>query len=288
MLSAANIRNLARLLVPPLLARPLARLWPSGERPSLEYAPDRWRTLEKIGGTAGWNTDSVVQAERAKWEAFRDNLNGAGPLGFSHENNDLTAIRNISFHNIHLTYAYVLAQAAWQKPNIGVLDWGGGLGHYYAIGKAMFPELGLDYYCHEVPLMCERGKELCPEVHFCSDDTCLQRSYDLIMINGSLGYFPDWKDILERIIASVKNFLFLTRVLVVEKSPSFVVLQRTEEYNYHSNMLTQVFNKHELLGVVERAGLTMLREFVVEDPPTIAGAPENCVESGWLFKREAP
>jgi putative methyltransferase (TIGR04325 family) len=286
MLSAANLRNLARLLVPPFLAKPLARLWPSGERPSLEYAPDRWRTLEKIGGTAGWNTETVVQAERAKWEAFCSNLGGAGPLGFSHENNDLTVTSNVSFHNIHLTYAYVLALAAWQKRKISVLDWGGGLGHYYAVGKAMFPDLDLDYYCHEVPLMCEHGKELCPEVHFCSDDTCLQRSYDLIMINGSLGYFPDWKDVLERLAARVTNFLFLTRVLVVQKTPSFLVLQRTEGYNYHSNMLTQVFNQPELRGVLERTGLKMQREFVVENAPTIAGAPEQCVESGWLFKRE--
>ena len=285
MSSAANIRNLARLLVPPLLARPLARLWPSGERPSLEYAPDGWRTLEKIGGTAGWNTESVVEAERAKWEAFRNNLGGAGPLGFSHENIDLTVTHNISFHNIHLTYAYVLALAAWQKPKISVLDWGGGLGHYYLIGKAMFPELGLDYYCHEVPLMCEQGRELCPDVHFCSDDTCLQRSYDLIMINGSLGYFPDWKDVLARLAQSAGHYLFLTRVLVVENAPSFGVLQRTEEYCYNSEMLTHVFNRHELLSVPENEGLTMLREFVVGNGPTIAGAPEQCSESGWLFQR---
>jgi putative methyltransferase (TIGR04325 family) len=275
-------------LLPPILVKPLARLFPSRERPALQYLPEGWQALEQEGSISGWNVESVVRAEREKWETFRNNLGGAGPLGFSHENKDLTVTRNISFHNIHLTYAYVLARAAWQKPRISVLDWGGGLGHYYAIGKAMYPELGLDYYCHEVPLMCEHGTELCPEVHFCSDDTCLQRSYDLIMINGSLGYFPDWKDILARIAAAVKNFLFIARVLVVEKSPSFVVLQRTEEFNYHSNMLTQVFNQHELLGVLERTGLTILREFVVEDAPTIAGAPEQCVEIGWLFKREAP
>jgi len=284
----SQLRHIGRLLLPPLLVRSLAPLWPSRERPALEYLPEGWKALDQNGNIGGWNTESVIVAERAKWEAFRNNLDGAGPLGFSHENNDLTVTDNISFHNIHLTYAYVLALAAWQTSKISVLDWGGGLGHYYAIGKAMFPELGLDYYCHEVPLMCEHGKQLCPEVHFCSDDTCLLRKYDLIMINGSLGYFPDWQDVLRRIAAVVENFLFIARVLVVEKSQSFVVLQRTEQYNYHSNMLTQVFNKQELLGVVESAGFTMLREFVMEDAPTIAGAPEQCVESGWLFKREVP
>jgi putative methyltransferase (TIGR04325 family) len=282
----SSLRNLGRLFLPPILFKPVARLFPSRERPVLQYRPEGWKVLEQEGNIGGWNIESVVAAERAKWEAFCGNLDGAGPLGFSHENNDLTVTSNVSFHNIHLTYAYVLALAAWQKRKISVLDWGGGLGHYYAIGKAMFPDLDLDYYCHEVPLMCEHGKELCPEVHFCSDDTCLQRSYDLIMINGSLGYFPDWKDVLERLAARVTNFLFLTRVLVVQKTPSFLVLQRTEGYNYHSNMLTQVFNQPELLGVLERTGLKMQREFVVENAPTIAGAPEQCVESGWLFKRE--
>jgi putative methyltransferase (TIGR04325 family) len=280
-----NARTFLKSLVPPILARPLAKLWPSSELPVLQFHAPNW--LESpLAGANGWNVETVVDAETAKWEAFKNNLTEPGPLGFSHESTDLTITRNLFFHNVHVSYGYVLALAAQRQSTVSVLDWGGGLGHYYLLGKALLPGVHLDFSCRDVPLMCQRGRQLCPEVHFYDDDSCLTRSYDLVLVNGSLGYLQNWQSIVESLSRAAGNYLFLTRVLTVRNSSSFIALQRTRVYNYNSDMLTQVFNETELLDVVAQTGLRLVREFVVGDGPTIAGAPEQCRDCGWLFKRD--
>lgn len=286
-MASPKLRELGRLVLPPLLAKSLARLWPSTQRSVLEYAPEGWNTLSGNTGIQGWDNDSVIAAEVAKWQSFRDNLEGAGPLGFSHEHTDLSDVRNIYFHNIHITYAYVLALATRNKTALSMLDWGGGLGHYYLLGKALLPGVNIQFDCREVPMMCEAGKQLCPEIHFYADDDCLENSYDLVMVNGSLGYFENWKQLLGRITHTVNRYFFLTRVLTVRDSPSFVVLQHTDIYDYKSDMLTQVFNEKEILDVVASSGLRLVREFAVGDRVAIAGAPELPRDCGWLFERPA-
>ena len=282
--SRTRIANLARQILPPFVLGIWRRLKRSDAKPVLQYAEKGWNTLA-AGSENGWDRDLVVRTEAAKWGEFRKNLQSTGPLGFSHEHTDLTETRNVHFHNINLSFAYVLAFAARQKTELSVLDWGGGLGHYYLIGRTVLPDLHLKFDCREVPLMCEQGSQLCPEVRFYSDDKCLENQYDLVMVNGSLGYFKDWKDVLTRLCDAVGSYLFLTRVLTVQHSSSFVVLQRTDVYGYNSDMLTQVFNDAEVLSVVRDCGLRLVREFVVGEGPTIVGAPEQCRDCGWLFER---
>ena len=278
------MRELIRQVLPPFLLSGLRRIRKSRVLPVLEFAPKGWDTVI-ANGNRGWDCDSVVKAEAAKWDQFQKNLSGAGPLGFSHEHTDLTVTRNVAFHNIHLSYAFVLSLAARGRDRISVLDWGGGLGHYYLLSKSLLPDLALDYHVREVPRMCEAGALLCPQAIFHADDDCLDRKYDLVMVNGSLGYFSDWKEVLARLCAGVGRYLFLTRVLTVRKAPSFVALQRTQVYDYNSDMLTQIFNEYEVLDVVHTQGLRLLREFVVGDGPTVAGAPEQCRDCGWLFQQ---
>jgi putative methyltransferase (TIGR04325 family) len=287
MFSLSSLRQLGKLLLPPIVARPLALLWPKSEQAEFGYLPGDGKKL-KINGNEGWNVESVVAAERARWDAFGRNLEGSGPLGFSHENPDLTITRNLYFHNLHMTYAYVLALAAGQRENVRVLDWGGGLGYYYQLGKALLPGVKLDFSCRELPLMCEYGRKVCPEVTFYSDDSCLEKEYDLVIVSGTLQYLDDWAETLTRITAAVASYLFLTRVSVVEQSPSFVLVHRTASYQYGPDMLLRVFNKHELVGVAEAAGLQVLREFVGNNSYLVKNAPEECVECGWLFKRIGP
>ena len=153
-------------MLPPFVLAGFRRLKRADAKPTLQYAGDGWNTLSAEGET-GWDRDNVVRAEAAKWDQFRKNLEGAGPLGFSHEHTDLTSVRNVYFHNIHLTFAYVLTLAAQQKKELSVLDWGGGLGHYYLLGRKVLPDIRLRFDCRDVQLMCEQGKQLCPEVRFC-------------------------------------------------------------------------------------------------------------------------
>jgi hypothetical protein len=92
----------------------------------------------------------------------------------------------------------------------------------------------------------------------------------------------DWTDVLHRIDRSIKKYLFISRLPVVEHSPSFVAVQHL----YNSQMLHQQINQAELLETVRETGLTLVREFVVGDRPYIKGAPEQCEVRGYLFKRE--
>jgi putative methyltransferase (TIGR04325 family) len=281
------LKKAVRLLTPPILLAAVRRLRGRNEMALLEYAPQGWQTsLDRNSSNQGWNVETIVAVEKEKWNGFCHNLEGPKPLGFSHEDNDLSIVRSSYFHNIHITYAYVLALAARYKSRLSLLDWGGGLGHYYLLGRAVLPEVEIEFHCREVPLMCEQGNELCPEVNFHADDTCLERNYDVVMINGSLGYFPDWQNLLARLCGTAKDYLFLTRVLVVEQSPTFVARQHTDVYNYNSEMLTQVFNRNEVLQTVAATGFQLVREFVVGPGPTVAGAPEQCLDCGWLFKRD--
>ena len=287
----ASIKRMLRLLLPPILIEGTRSVWYTfrqpllehvpNRQPLLEYAPDGWQTFEINSQITGWSVESVVDAERTKWEAFCRNLQGSGALGFSHEYTDLSVVRNVSFHNIHLTYAYVLALGAHQKSMLSVLDWGGGLGHYYLIGQALLPDVTLDFHCKEVPLIAEAGKQLNPNVHWYVDESCLERAYDLVMINGSLQYIEDWADTLRRIAPAVKSYLFLTRLPVVDHGPGFVAIQRV----YGAEMLHQQLNQAAVLQVVEETGLHLMREFVVGDRLYIKNAPEPFELRGWLFKR---
>jgi len=275
-----SINRIAGLFIPPIVIKGTWFVKNCFRKTTLEYAPDGWQTVLPNGQNKGWNVDSVIDTENAKWNSFCRNIEGAGPLGFSHEHTDLTDIRNPNFHNVHISYAYVLALAAHGKDRISVLDWGGALGHYYLLGKAVLPEVKIDFHVKEVPLMVRAGKKLNPEVSWHDDESCLERDYDLIMITGSLPYMRDWADALKRIAHSVKGYLYVARLPVVERSPSFIAIQRL----YNSQMLHQLLNQTEFLDAVKETGLSLVREFVIGDRPYIKGAPEQCEIRGWLFR----
>ena len=285
-----RIKGILELFIPPIVIKGVRFVKNLFKKPDLysigfhrlEYAPDGWQTKLNNSLNKGWSVNSVVDTEKAKWDVFCRNLEGPGPLGFSHEHTDLSVIRSPNFHNVHISYAYVLALTAHKKDSISVLDWGGALGHYYLVAKAVLPDIDIDFHVKEVPLMAKAGKQLNPEVHCYDDETCLERDYDLVMMTGSIPYMEDWTDILHRIARSIKKYLFISRLPVLEHSPSFVAVQHL----YNSQMLHQQINQTELLETVKETGLTFVREFVVGDRPYIKGAPEQCEVRGYLFKRE--
>jgi hypothetical protein len=100
------------------------------------------------------------------------------------------------------------------------------------------------------------------------------------MMNGSLQYMQDWQTTIGRVSAAATEIFFLTRVPVVEHSPSFPARQRI----YDTEMIHLQFNQDELLRVAANAGLKLLREVVVGDRPYIHHAPEQCELRGWIFK----
>lgn len=251
-------------------------------KPHLEYASCGWETNIRSDDNEGWNSKIIVNEEKDKWAEFVRNTQGTGPLGFAHESDDLTEIRNVYFHNIHITYAYVLALAARQKNTISVLDYGGGLGHYYLLGKAILPECDLDFHCKELPNMVDTGKLINPDIHWYSDESYLLRTYNLVMVSSSLQYIKEWNNELQKICQTVDEYLFLTRLSVVEKSSSSVAIQMWRGVE----LLNHQFNRKVLLETVEGAGLSLVREFVVGDMLNIKHAPENSSPLSFLFKKK--
>ena len=81
-----------------------------------------------------------------------------------------------------------------------MLDWGGGVGYFALLCRTILPpEVDVDFHCRDVPLVCDAGRELLPEVTFWTDDACLEREYDLVVASSSLQYAEDWRALLGRL-----------------------------------------------------------------------------------------
>jgi putative methyltransferase (TIGR04325 family) len=270
---------------PPWFVRLGQRLVALVVPPTLEYAPMGWDTPCGKNSGAGWNAASVAHDECNKFERFRHLCEGTGPLGFSHETTEIREIKNTAFHNINVTYAYVLALAAHQKTAISVLDFGGGLGHSFLVAKAVMPDVEMRFACKETHTFAEAGQKLCPSIQWYSDEHYLERRYDLAMITASLQYIQNWQDTLQTVATCVENdgYLFLARLPVVDRHPGYVAIQRV----YQTEILHQQLNAKDLLTVIQRCGFQLVREFVVGDRPYIKNAPEQCELRSWLFRKNS-
>ena len=179
------------------------------------------------------------------------------------------------------TFGYVLALASRRQSGLSVLDYGGNLGEYSWVGKALLPDVELEYHCKELPAIASAGRALSPGVHWHIDDGCLDATYDVVMFSASLPYLPDWKRVLDRAVRATRGHLWLSDIPAVRDVPTYVITQRTGGITH----LQSVFNRSEVVGAVEAAGLRLLREFVLGEHPPVANAPEQPISMGWLFAR---
>lgn len=249
--------------------------------PHWEYVPEGFARPAK-----GWNVQAISDAYREKWPSYLAAIEGTKPLGVYHEMPRGTAIgwEDESAHNTLVSYAYVLALAARGRDRISVLDWGGGIGHYLPLSRAILPGVEIDYHCKDVTVLAEHGRELFPEASFYDDDSCLEREYDLVFASGSLQYASDWQATLGALARASAGLLYVTRAPVALRAPSFVVLQRAYDYGYDTEYLGWVLNRDELLAVADAAGVTLVREFLVSAQISAQGAPEAPVgHRGFLF-----
>ena len=278
------IESIARSLLPPFitnLARRIKRFIRKAEPPEWELLPDGWSTV--TSRTNGWSDESILEAQLARWPQFLRHIEGSGPLGVAFEHPDVPA-DNHSAHNTTMIYAYVLGLASHNKDRIALLDWGGGIGHYYALSKALFPSLTIDYHVYDMPQLCEGGRRLLPEVRFHDDEACLEQHYDLVMASGSLQFSRDWQRVLSGLASASRGYVYITRLPCVERAPSFVVVQRALRYGYRSEFVGFVLNKGELLEFAASIGLSLIREFRLQEAPFIHGAPEQSESRGFLFR----
>jgi putative methyltransferase (TIGR04325 family) len=264
---------------PVAVAAPAAESPPAA--PHWEYVPEGFARRAK-----GWNVEAISDAYREKWPSYLAAIEGTNPLGVNHEvpSGHSVGFEDHGAHNTLVSYAYVLALAARTRDRISLLDWGGGVGHYLALSRALVPDVEIDYHCRDVPVLAQHGRELFPEASFYDDDACLQRRYDLVLASGSLQYAPDWKATLAALAGATDGLLYVARAPVALRSPSFVVLQRAYDYGYDTEYLGWVFNREELVATAQEAGGRLVREFLLSAWLSAAGAPEAPIgHRGFLF-----
>ena len=259
-------------IVPPLLwtigSAVKQRVVRSTDR--LAFAPGGWDTPLPSGGgnEAFWSR--FVERERAWCQQLIARVRAGDPM--LAEDDAMLG---------YLAFGYVLALAARHQDRIAVLDYGGNLGEYYWISKALLPGVDLEFHCKELPPIAAAGRLISPDVVWHTDEACLDGSYDLVMFSASLPYLRDWKAVVGRAARSTRQYLFLGDIPSVRKSPTYVITQRSGGVTN----LAYVFNRSEIANAVQHAGLRLIREFTMGPHVPVANAPEQPLYAGWLFAR---
>jgi putative methyltransferase (TIGR04325 family) len=198
-------------------------------------------------------------------------------------------VDDYGIHNTVMSFAYVLARAALGREGVSILDWGGGIGHYYAYARAVLPEIELDYHCYDLPLITAGGRQVLPEAQFHdTEEEALSRRYDLVLASGSLHYSRDWRRILAGLARVTDRYLYVTRQPTVETAPSFVVVQRPYRHGYITEYPGWFLNRGEFLAEAQGLGLELLREFLIAEQPVVPGVPEQAHFRGFLFAAPSP
>lgn len=267
-------------ILPPIVlnvARHLLRKV-KGKPPELEYLPQGWSTKDPF---AGWNDQRQEERIKKRWPNLLRNLGGTIPLTLGHT-------MNYGLHNTLMCYAYVLMLAARKKDSLTVLDWGSGVGHYYLVSRALLPDVHFEYHCYDVPYICQLGRKLLPEVNFHENaEDVFQRQYDLVFASGSLQCFEDWSDIVHKLAKVSRDFLYISRLSILHRVSSFVVVHRPYLDGYYRERLWWYLNRKEFLNRVEETGLELVREFLIQERPFVHGAPEQGEWRGFLFRKKS-
>src|SRR4051794_3946086 len=145
------VKKFLRGISPPFLvaaARPIRRWLRRFSRrpPGSQLVPEGW--AEAGAHIRGWDVDSVLDAYRIKLPAFRQALIGPGPIGFPTSASVPLGESDIAEQNTLLAFAYSLSLASRRKDRMTVLDWGGGLGYFYFLSRALLPDdVEIEYHC---------------------------------------------------------------------------------------------------------------------------------------------
>ncbi|MBS0335295.1 MAG: hypothetical protein JSS40_00425 [Proteobacteria bacterium] len=246
----------------------------------LSFAPDGWQTGLPPG--AGHESAALIASDVREWQSvwapFLEQLETrpslpipVGEAPCQHKDDQIT----------WMNYAHALAQASRDRKALRILDYGGGLGAYHAVGKALAPAVRLEYHCKESAEMVRAGRRLNPEAIWHTDDSCLDHPYDLIVFGSVLQYIQDWPALLRRAAAAARGFVYVAETPVVMQGASYVAIQRLRG----AAMLSQQISKAELLAAASEAGLVPAREFPVSAHQHVADAPEQPVYYSCLFRR---
>lgn len=235
----------------------------------MAYAPKGWATPLPGGIDRHEYWSTLIERERAVYERLVGRARSGEPL-LDQQTDTTLAV-----------FGYALALTAHSKTSLSILDYGGNLGEYFWLAKALVPGVAFDYHCKELPPVAASGRRINPAVRFHDDDFCFKRSYDLVMFLSSMQYLPDWEELLRRAAGATVSHLLLCNVPTVRTVGPFVATSRSSGVT----TLQIQLNRDELVNTVEQAGLRLIRELPMGAHPPIANAPEQPVYAGWLFKR---
>jgi len=279
-----NLKEMIRLLTPPVFIH-LAKWLQNRCRPRVEweYIPEGWAYAEKHPEVKGWNVHDVLETHKKKWPQFVAMIQSSLPLGIAHES-ALTTNEDITSHNTMMAFGYALALAAKHKDRLAILDWGGGIGHYYLLSQVLLPDVEIEYHCKDVPVLCKYGAQMFPHQHFYQDESCFDRVYDFVLASTSMQYTEEWKPLLKKLASATSDYLYIANLPTLQQASSFVFIQRPYQYGYNTEYLAWCLNRTEFLQTAERVGLILVREFIYGHQPFIQGAPEQNAYRGFLFR----
>jgi putative methyltransferase (TIGR04325 family) len=318
--TAAAFRRIALLLLPPIVvgivrrlrapkaavamqaetaveAQPVGatladvRLPPPDPADTPVPAPPEWEMVPDVDevwtAPGGWVHDSILRTQLDKWPDFLRSVEGPKVLGQSHEAAAGTA-PDYATHNTLMSFGYALGRVAARREGVTVLDWGGGLGHYYVYARALFPDLKLDYVVKDFPGFCEAGRKLLPDAKYISDEAeALSRSYDFVFASSSVPYTRDLYKLIERLCDSAGEWLMITRTPMIENHDDFVVVQRPYMYGYLTEYAGWFINRRRLVDFVLARGFCLERQFLIAEEQYVPNAPERGVDAAFLFRRTA-
>lgn len=254
--------------------------------PEWEYIPEGWNYAQTHPEVKGWNVQEVLNTYKQKWPKFVQMVQGTAPLGISHESS-LTTNEDIYSHNLIMAFAYALSLASLKKEELSFLDWGGGIGHFFLLAKSLLPDIEIDYHCKDVPLMVKYGGDLFPTARFFTNNDCFKYTYDFVMASGSIHYSENWQTLLTELASVTSAYMYIANLPTVQKTQSFVFLQRPYRYGYNTEYLAWCINQAEFLSIANQSGLDLVREFIYGQQPIIVNAPEQNSYRGYLFHKSS-
>lgn len=253
---------------------------PQENIPECEYLPEGWKGREN--DRKGWDADEMVEHYRRNWQPFAARLLGSGPINFAPGDPNGSSL---VYQNTALVFGYALALASFNKTKLSILDWGGAVGHYYLLAKALLPGVEIEYHCKDMPKVVEFGRGLLPDANFYSDNSCLDRGYDFVLVSGSLQYSEDWQGLFAALSKATSSYILVTRVPIVRNVQSFVFAHPTNLFGYRAEFLAWCWNREDILMYAQALDLELVREFLVDKGHQIKNAPEQPVYHGFLFKK---
>jgi len=154
------------------------------------------------------------------------------------------------------------------------------------ISKAVLSEVEIEYYCQDVPVLCDVGRSLLPGVVFFDrPNKCFEQEYDLVFAGSSLWYVEDWQETAVKLANSTRTYLYITRMIFVEEADSYVAVQRPWKYGYKTEYQLWILNQQRFVDHLEKHGVNLVREFLFGEGPHIENAPEQGFFKGFLFRK---